>query len=176
MSYQKTFIFSVVLMGSFACGVDDGATQDTSQGSTTGVPSRAVTNPPLPSLVSELSMSLPQRSTPQNATKMARGEAVGDSCALAASQYKEPSAYISCKQGLPVDQGGNFASSLPTSPGEETLTSSCNTYYGKCSGFSGCSRSSGEGWELVACGTWLYTWLTICEGQPRSWGTGFCFY
>lgn len=78
----------------------------------------------------------------------------------------------SCLAGSPISASGLIAA-LPTEP---QATQACNTYYGGCTGINGCSRAIGEGWELTNCGTFLYSWMTICNGQPTSWGTGFCFF
>lgn len=43
-------------------------------------------------------------------------------------------------------------------------------------GIAGCSRAVGEGWELTNCGPFIYSWMTICGGQPTGWGVGLCLF
>lgn len=95
-----------------------------------------------------------------------------EACALATELGLGETAVQSCLAGAPISNRGVLAP-LPTRP---AATQACNTYYGSCSGISGCSRAVGEGWELTNCGSFLYSWMTICNGQPTGWGTGFCFF
>ena len=87
-------------------------------------------------------------------------------------------AETSCELGVPVDLDGVPADERE-GDGEtsELVARTCNTYYGGCTGiWYGCSRAAGEGWEVTACGSFLYAWLTICDGAPSAWGTGFCIF
>jgi hypothetical protein len=77
----------------------------------------------------------------------------------------------SCQAGAPINGEGVVAE-----PSDKAFFAQCNTYYGGCSGVNGCSRAVGEGWELTNCGSFLYSWMTICDGEPSSWGTGFCLF
>jgi hypothetical protein len=52
----------------------------------------------------------------------------------------------------------------------------CDTFYGSCTGRYGTSCAYGDGWVACATGSFLYTWLTICDGNPTGYGTGFCFW
>jgi hypothetical protein len=78
----------------------------------------------------------------------------------------------SCLAGVPINVSGLLAE--PTTGAASTQ--SCATYYGSCSGGNGCSRAVGGGWQFTACGSFLFAWMTICDGQPTGWGTGFCLF
>lgn len=95
-----------------------------------------------------------------------------EACALARDLGLGETALQSCLAGSPISSRGVLAP-LPTRP---AATQACNTYYGTCSGVNGCSRAVGEGWELTNCGSFLYSWMTICNGQPSGWGVGFCLF
>ena len=108
-------------------------------------------------------------------------QAAAEHCELVLDQDPDDGlAYLSCSLGQPVNAAGFTAGDLAgeKTPGDdsETAYKACNTYYGLCTGANGCSRAVGEDWEFTACGSFLYAWMTICDGQAASWGTGFCLW
>ncbi len=90
-------------------------------------------------------------------------------CPLAAKEGGDL-AVSSCQASAPITDLGKLA----TQPAGDVQSQACSTYYGSCTGISGCSRATGEGWQFTKCGSWLYAWMTVCNGQPSGWGTGFC--
>lgn len=77
----------------------------------------------------------------------------------------------SCMAAAPINGDGVIAE-----PSDNVFLAGCNTYSGACSGISGCSRAVGEGWQLTNCGSFIYSWMTICGGQPTGWGIGICLF
>jgi len=95
-----------------------------------------------------------------------------EACKLAETYDASKLAVRSCIAGRPIDASGLFAESTTG----DVRSQACMTYQGSCSGVNGCSRAVGGGWEFTACGTFLFAWMTICDGQPTGWGTGFCLF
>lgn len=95
-----------------------------------------------------------------------------ESCKLAEELGCDKLAVRSCLAGAPINAGGTMAEVH----GGPAITEACNTYYGNCSGGDGCSSAIGGGWEYTACGSFLYAWMTICDGHASAWGTGFCVF
>lgn len=106
------------------------------------------------------------------AARKASSEPKTEDCKLAEELGLGKLAVQSCLAAAPINAGGAVAQL----PDGTATTQACNTYYGSCSGISGCSRAVGGGWEVTFCGSWLYTWMTVCDGQPTGWGTGFCLF
>jgi len=84
---------------------------------------------------------------------------------LAAAFDSGKLAVRSCLAGAPVSAAGAIAELTTTGA---ATAQSCATYTGTCSGVNGCSRAFGGGWQFTACGSFLYAWMTICDGQPSG--------
>jgi hypothetical protein len=95
-----------------------------------------------------------------------------ESCELAPDKR----ALESCLAGSPISAAGELAE-VPSAPFSTTAAlGACATYTGSCTGINGCSRAVGGGWEFTVCGTFIYAWMTICDGQPTGWGNGICLF
>jgi hypothetical protein len=92
----------------------------------------------------------------------------------------DDAAILSLRLGVPVSEDDltpadiDEAQRLAGAP--DSLAAGCSTYYGKCSGISGCSVASGGGWGYKACGPFIYAWLTVCDGYPAAFGEGICLF
>lgn len=106
---------------------------------------------------------------PAAAPTEADSKVMPELCPLAAKEGGDL-AVSSCRAGAPISDLGK----LVTQPSGDVQSQGCSTYYGSCTGVYGCSRATGGGWQVTHCGSWLYTWMTVCDGQPSGWGTGFC--
>jgi hypothetical protein len=97
-------------------------------------------------------------------------------CQLARDLGYSEADVLSCLEGTPVKTNDSSESSkTPTSNPKGTVTAqACNTYYGRCTSWYGCSKAEGEGWAHTSCGSWHYAWLTVCNGEATGWGEGLC--
>ena len=93
-----------------------------------------------------------------------------ETCKLASRLGLGERAVQSCEAGAPVDDAGDVAAS----PLSIVTPQACTTYNGACTGVVGCSRAVGGGWQYTVCGSFLHTWLKVCDGQLTGWGVSPC--
>lgn len=86
-------------------------------------------------------------------------------------------AFLSCQRGMPVNEQGFTPADLGIQAGEEDFrTEACEYYTGACTYSDGCSVARGEGWVYTECGSYIYAWMLICDGEYVGYGSWPCCY
>jgi hypothetical protein len=121
--------------------------------------------------VSEVEDALDPESDDVESAREAAGETEIDAWHLVESLDDGELTVASRELRTPLDGNGDVEVSSTVAFGQP-----CATYYGSCTGISGCSTAYSPVSMAEYCGSFRYAWIKVCGGVETGRGWGICLW